>query len=71
MNYQFTRSQLNKALGTAVEMYREYVDRHGYDEIRAMNQAVADTLEGMDAEAELIEFGDLTASDATFTAVAE
>lgn len=63
--YQFTRSQLDALLSSALDLFTEYATRHRPDDMDdfevstfAHASAVRDTLEGLDAEVELIAHGE-------------
>lgn len=63
--YQFTRSQLNALLSSALDLFVEYATKHRPDEMdeedavaRAQYSAVRDTFDGLDAEVELIAQGE-------------
>ena len=57
--YQFTHQQLDRLLNAAIELFIEYRDQHGHDEVEARPLAVSEVLEGLDAESELVDYGDL------------
>jgi len=64
-NYVFTRSQLDALLSSVFDLFTEYATKHrpdgmDDDELTAYAQfsAVRDTLEGLDAEAELLAHGE-------------
>lgn len=55
--YTFTRDQLARLLGDAIELYLEYQAQHGKDEEEARRAAVAECFEALDAESELAADG--------------
>lgn len=70
MKYQFTNKQLRELLEGAINMYREYVDVHGFGEEAAVLAATNEVLDGMSEERELIARGDLKPEEATHQLVA-
>ena len=62
MEYKFASEQLRKLLEDVVDLYVEYVEAHGKDRVRAKHCASSDTLEGLDAERELIDIGEMQSS---------
>lgn len=63
--YQFTRGQLDALLSCAFDLFTEYATKHRPDEMdeedaaaHAQYSAVRDTLDGLDAEAELLAHGE-------------
>lgn len=67
MKYQFTEVQLISLLKGTVELYSEY--RNRYDKKDSIAAAVADVMEGMDAELMLIADGEKITP--TFTPIEE
>lgn len=63
--YVFTSDQLLHLLVGTIELYCEYRHTHGYDTNRAETAAVVDTLEGLEAERELIDQGEILPANAT------
>lgn len=59
--YYFTEPQLRKALAGAIQMYREYRDQHDRADDAATVLAVSEVVEGLEAERELLQHGDLSA----------
>ncbi len=57
--YIFTREQLIKLMYGTIEMLQEYRDKHGKPEDEAESHAVREMLEGLDAERELFEIGEV------------
>ena len=57
--YTFTRAQLTLVLSEAIGLFIEYRDQYGHDEIQARPLAVGEVLEGLDAERDLLAYGDL------------
>lgn len=58
MIYQFTRIQLSKTLANAINLYQEYLDRHGIeDEAEASAKAIRDMFDAMSEERDLIANG--------------
>lgn len=53
------RGQTRDLLAETVDLYREYVEQHGFDPDAAQSQAVRDTLDGMEAFIYLIDNPDL------------
>ena len=60
MSYSFTPHQLAELLNGTVEMFLEYRDQHGKDEQQAQSAAVREMFEGLDAEIEMFDNGDIT-----------
>jgi len=63
--YAFTGEQLFVLLKETIGMFREYMQAHEYDEERAIGAAVDESLEGLDAERELFDHGELKAEQLT------
>lgn len=63
--YQFTDKQLRKVLSDAINLYQEYIDRHGQSEENAATSAVSDVLDGMSEERDLIRHGELLPDEAS------
>jgi len=61
VRYQFTQEQFCKVLADTLDMYLEYVDVHGHDRVRAAMAAIDETLQGLDAEKELADLGEVRA----------
>lgn len=60
-SYAFTDHQLSELLHGTIGMFLEYRDQHGKDdESEAAQCAVRDMIEGLDAEMEMFDNGDLT-----------
>ena len=59
--YQFTQEQFCKVLADTIDMYLEYVDVHGRDSVRAAMAAIDETLQGLEAERDLADLGEVTA----------
>ena len=59
--YQFTQEQFCKVLADTIDMYLEYVDAHGRDRVRAAMAAIDETLQGLHAERDLADLGEVTA----------
>ena len=60
IRYQFTQEQLCKVIADTLDMYLEYVDVHGHDRMRAAMAAIDETVQGLNAEKELAELGEVT-----------
>jgi len=60
--YTFTRQQLDRLLNEAVGLFVEYRDTHGHDEDEAQPLAVAEVFQGLDAERDLVAYGDIDAA---------
>ncbi len=60
VRYQFTQEQLCKVIADTLDIYLEYVDIHGQDPVRAAMAAIDETVQGLDAEKELAELGEVT-----------
>jgi len=60
IRYQFTQEQLCKVIADTLDIYLEYVDVHGHDRVRAAMAAIDEALQGLDAEKELAELGEVT-----------
>jgi hypothetical protein len=60
IRYQFTQEQLCKVIADTLDMYLEYVDVHGHDRVRAAMAAIDETVQGLDAEKELADLGEVT-----------
>lgn len=58
-NYTFTRDQLARLLGDTIGMFQEYRDQHGRDEEAAALAAVDEMLGGVEAERDLVRWGDM------------
>ena len=58
--YQFTQEQFCKVIADTLDIYLEYVDVHGHDRVRAAMAAIDEALQGLDAEKELAELGEVT-----------
>lgn len=56
--YKFTIDQLYNLLIGTIKLRDEYVNAHGYTSENARIQATLDTIEGLDAERDLIEQGE-------------
>lgn len=63
--YQFTRSQLDALLSSTFDLFTEYATKHRPDEMdeedaaaHAQYSAVRDTIDGLDAEADLLAHGE-------------
>lgn len=56
--YKFTREQLTNLLHGSIQMFLEYRDVHGKDEEAARWAAVAEEMEGLDADRELVAMGE-------------
>lgn len=52
--YRLTRKQLREALRSAIDMYREYLGVYGYDDDGAREAGVHETIDGLDADRELV-----------------
>jgi len=57
--YTFTPGQLYKLLTETVGLYVEYVSVHDYTPQAARTQVALDTAEGLDAEQELADLGEI------------
>jgi hypothetical protein len=57
--YVFSAGQLYNLLDTTLEMFLEYRDQHGKDEDAAKVRAVREMFEGLDAEREMWDNGDV------------
>ena len=55
--YTFTRDQLARLLGDAIELFLEYQSQHGKTEDDARRAAVAECFEAFDAERDLAADG--------------
>lgn len=51
--YVLTREQMTNRLTETIQMFIEYRDVHGRDEVEAADAAVSETLDGLDADLEL------------------
>ncbi len=60
--FTFTRDQLDSLLRATIEMFIEYRDIHGSTEKEAQWQATNETIEGLDAERDLVKTGELKAT---------
>ena len=56
--YTFTGDQLGALLRGAIELRDEYINVHGKDPDAATWSAVLDTIDGLDAEKELLASGE-------------
>lgn len=70
MKYQFTDKQLRSLVEGAINMYREYVDAHGFGEEAAVLAATNEVVDGMAEERDLIALGVLKPEEATHQLVA-
>ena len=61
ISYQFSREQLCKVLADTIEMYLEYVGGRGMDPVRGAMAAIDETIQGLDAEKELVNLGEARA----------
>lgn len=57
--YSFTRAQLCSLLYGTVEMFQEYLNVHDKSGDEAETHAVTEMLEGIDAERELFQVGEV------------
>jgi hypothetical protein len=67
--YTFTGEQLFNLLQGAVQMYQEYVHTHEQEPGQAVASAAIEMIEGLIAERELFQHGELTAAQLTQTYV--
>ena len=57
--YHFTSNQLVNLLSDVIGLRDEYIELHGYDHEQAVGFAIIDTIEGLDAERDLVAAGEL------------
>lgn len=60
ISYQFSQEQLCKVLADTIERYLEYVDIHGLDPMRGAMAAIDETIQGLDAERQLQNLGEVS-----------
>jgi hypothetical protein len=56
--YTFTRTQLGNLLDANIRMFIEYRDVHEKNEVDALFAAVAEMLEGLDADKDMHKLGE-------------
>jgi len=56
--YTFTHTQLYSLLQGAIDLRDEYLYMHGKDAREAAHAAIQDTIEGLDAEQDLLTIGE-------------
>lgn len=57
--YHFTEEQLRNVLAETIDMYEEYQRAYGHSKQSAKFKAEQETIEGLDAEQELSEIGEV------------
>ena len=55
--YKFTEDQLIRLIDDHVQLIEEYISKHGYDPSAAKGCAMDETINGLEAERELVDTG--------------
>lgn len=63
--YEFTKDQLYNLLTETIKLYQEYVAMRGHNSVSGKQSAALDTIEGLDAERELFDHGELATEQLT------
>jgi hypothetical protein len=64
-SFTFIPGQLYKLLMETIDLYNEYVDQHGSESDAAKGQAAGDAIDGLYAEQELIDYGEMSPHSAS------
>ena len=68
-SYTFTPAQLYRLVTESIDLYVEYISVHDHTPEAARHATAIDTQDGLDAEQELADFGELEITGQVYTPV--